>query len=362
MAISHALDAVARPAVRLIREAPVRGALTFQRGAGPLAVFLPAYGPEGAALLRIHAVARALRSFGWRTVVMPWRLTLAQRRRILAGVRPDILVMQGARHALNRPGLYPGWPIVYDMDDADFHLPHLAEPVSAAMSGVAGVIAGSAYVADWCRAAGVARADVVWTGTAISPGPRVAQADRPGIVAWAQSAPASYMAEASFVREVMARLSRRRPGVRLRLYGRTDRDDPAFLEGFRTAGIKAEWRKKARYRDYLASFDDVAVGLAPLCPAAPFVRGKSFGKVLGYMDRHVPVMASDVCEHGAFFDEKTGVISNDPDVWVNALDRLLGDAAARQTMAEAAFARFRQRLSIGEAARRVDGILRGYLP
>lgn len=362
MVVSHALTSLARPAVRLMREVPVHGALRCQRGGGPLAMFLPAHGPEGAALLRIHAIARALRPLGWRTAVMPWRLTLEQRRRVLRAAAPDLLVMQGARHALNRPDLYPGLPVVYDMDDADFHLPHLAGPVTAAMGQVAGVIAGSAYIADWARSAGAARADVVWTGTAISPGPRRPQAARPAIVAWAQTAPASYAAEAALVREVMAGLVRRRPDVSLRLYGRTDDDDPLFPESFRSAGIRTQWRRQTRYGEYLASFDDVAVGLAPLCPQAPFVRGKSFGKVLGYIDRHVPVIASAACEHGAFFDAASGVVSNDPEVWIGELDRLLGDAAARQRMAEAAFRRLRQRLTLEEAARRVDGVLRGYLP
>jgi hypothetical protein len=361
MTMPHSLGTLARPAVRLLREMPVYGHLAGQRGRGPLAVFLPACAPEGAALLRIYALARALRPLGWGTLVMPWRLTLAQRRRVLAAAGADVIVMQGARHGLNRPGLYGGCPVVYDMDDADFHLDHLAAPVTEAMGHVSGVIAGSAYIADWCRAAGVPRADVVWTGTRVSPGARVPQADRPAVVAWAQTAPSAYGAEAAFVREVMARLSVRCPEVRLRLYDRRPGDDPAFLDGFRAAGIRVEWRETACYRDYLASFDDVAAGLAPLCPEAPFVRGKSFGKVLGYLDRHVPVIASDACEHAAFFDAGTAVVSNDAGVWVAALERLLGDAGARQRMAEAAFARFETRLSIDEAARRVDGILRGYI-
>ena len=119
-----------RPAVRAARAAPVWGRVGLaRRGRGPLAVFLPAYGRHGAARLRIYNVAGALRPLGWRTLVMPWTLTLAQRHRILARARPDVVVMQGSRHALNRPGFYPGYPIVYDIDDADFHLPHLTGPV-----------------------------------------------------------------------------------------------------------------------------------------------------------------------------------------------------------------------------------------
>ena len=53
--------AVARPAVRLLREGPVYADLLRQQGRGPLAIFLPAYGPEGAALLRVYNMATAMR-------------------------------------------------------------------------------------------------------------------------------------------------------------------------------------------------------------------------------------------------------------------------------------------------------------
>lgn len=158
-----------------------------------MAVFLPASGPEGAALLRVYGIARSLRGLGWRTLILPWRLTLAQRQRFLARISPDVVVMQGARHALNRPDHYPGVPIVFDMDDADFHLPHLAEPVQRAMPQAAAVIAGSRYVAEWCRAAGAGQVDVVWTGSAVSAARRVPQALRPPVLAWAQTRPETYM-------------------------------------------------------------------------------------------------------------------------------------------------------------------------
>jgi hypothetical protein len=64
-------------------------------------------------LLRIYTIAAALRPLGWRTAVLPPGLDLAQRQRLIRLIVPDVLVMQGARHPLNRPALYPGqriWP------------------------------------------------------------------------------------------------------------------------------------------------------------------------------------------------------------------------------------------------------------
>lgn len=273
---------------------------------------------------------------------------------------PDLVVMQGARHALNRPALYPGHRILYDLDDADFHLPHLADPVTEAMSDVACVIAGSRYIADWCRGRG-AEAEIVWTGTPVGSGTRRPHRTRPPVVAWAQSAPEDYTAETEWVLTVMRQVSAQCPEMRLRFYDRRADSPEAFLDPFKRAGIRVEWCESAQYSHYLRSFDDVALGLAPLCPDNPFSRGKSFGKILAYLDRHVPVICSDVGEHGDFFEAATGVVSNDPAVWVGAITRLLAKAEARQTMADRAYAAFKTRLSVEESARRLDGVLRNYL-
>ena len=349
-----------RPAARLLRAIPVHAEVMRQsRRQGPRLVFLPAYGPEGAALLRIYGMAEALQAFGWQSLVLPPGLTLAQRLAFLRRIDPDVVVMQGARHALNRPALYRDWRIVFDMDDADFHLPHLSGPVRRAMADVAAVIAGSAYVADWCRLAGARDAHVVWTGTPVSARPRTPQSARPPVVAWAQTRPMTYRGEAALVARVMRALAARRPGVTLRLYDRRLRDDPGFAASFAAPGLTVEWREAMDYSAYLESFDDVAIGLAPLSPDAPFARGKSFGKILAYLDRKVPVIGSREGEHGAFFTAETGVITNDPEAWVTALDHLLGDGAARQAMAEAAYEAFSLRLSREAAAEQVSAILMG---
>jgi hypothetical protein len=351
------LHASGRAALGLFREAPVWPRLVRQ-GRGPVAVFLPSQGREMSSLLRIYNIAEALQPLGWRTIVLPPTLTLAQRRRLIDWAAPDVVVMQGARHPLNRPDLYPGNRIVYDMDDADFHLPHLARPVQDAMPQVTAVIAGSRFVAEWCAWQG-AKAHVVWTGAPVSPRRRTPQANRPPVVAWAQSAPVDYTHERAFVLDVMTRLAAMRPGgVCLRLFGRRPGDDGRILQPFREAGIFVDWVPVMGYRDYLAALDDVAVGLAPLCPENPFSRGKSFGKILAYLDRGVPIIASDQADHGQTLEEGAVVLTDDRDRWAAELERLLVDPAARQAMADRASAIFRDRLSVGTAASKVDRILR----
>jgi hypothetical protein len=360
--------AIARPGPASALRAVLREALQGARLAGTLArslhpagaprvVFLPSDGRRMSSLLRIYTLARALAAEGWACSVLPATLDLRSRRRALSWLKPDVVVMQGARHPLNRPSLYPGQRIIYDMDDADFHLEHLAAPVREAMGQVESVIAGSQYVADWCMAHG-ARADVVWTGTPVSRRPWRPQDRRGPVVAWAQSAPVDYVQERAFVAEVMTALVARHPGVRLRLYGRRPQDDDTILAPFRAAGIATEWLPQMRYARFLASLEDVSVGLSPVCPETPFSRGKSFGKILAYLDRGVPVIASDRVDHPRFFAPGTGILSNDPSVWVREADRLLGDPVARQTMAEDAHARFLDTFTPSVVARLVDPILR----
>ncbi len=358
--VLRACRAIMRPALQVVRELPVHMDRLRQTGGARVAVFLPAYGPSGAALLRIFLVAKALRTKGWQTLIVPPTLDLSQRQRILKRTSPDIVVMQGARHALNRPELYPGQPIFYDLDDADFHLDHLEAPVSAAMPQVKAVIAGSAYIEEWCRGAGAATTHVVWTGTPPTSRTWRPQSARLDLIAWSQTRPMTYVHEADLVRRTVAQIGAERP-VTLRLYDRQPGDDPSFAASFEAPGVNVEWRETCDYVDYLSSFDDVAIGLAPLCPDAPFSRGKSFGKVLAYLDARVPVIASDACEHGAFFDETTGVITNDTELWVSRGLELLADANARQAMADAAYTRFVDQLTVTAAATRLDDIFQGYL-
>lgn len=352
----HQLVPFARPVVRAAREIPVL-LRALRPGRGGRIVFMPAYGCEGAARLRIYNVAATLRAWGWDVHLLPWNLTLVQRHRCLMALRPDLVVMQGTRNPNNRPALYPGQKIILDLDDGDFHLPHLAASVRQAMPQVVCVIAGSRYIANWCLDAGAPAAHVVWTGAPVSERPWPSQHVRPPVVAWAQTRPMDYRHEAALVRRVMRRVAREVPGVTLRLYDRCPDDDPNFAKSFEGPGLTVEWKKRALYRDYLNSFEDTALGLAPLEFEDPFCRGKSFGKTLAYLDRGVPVIASDAGEPTNFFSAATGRLCVTEDAWVEDIIWLLRDARARQQIAEAGFQDFRRFLSVDASAAGVADVL-----
>lgn len=323
----------------------------------PTIAFLPAGGRHGAALLRIYNIAAVLRARGIDAQVLHWKFTLAQRRRRLAALCPDVVVMQGTRHPLNRPALYPEYRIVLDLDDADFHLDHLAPSVRAAMPLVMGVTAGSMYIADWCRRAGVRETHVVWTGAPVSALPRRPQIARAPVVAWGQTRPMSYRHEADLVRHIMYQVAARHPGTTLRLYDRCSGDDPAFAQSFAAPGLTVEWYAQTGYKAFLHSLDDVSLGLAPLMPADPFCRAKSFGKLLAYLDRQVPVVASDFGEPRAFFTETIGALCRTEDDWVETILGLLSNTSARQSMADAGFVAFRNRLSAEASGDRMLEVL-----
>lgn len=334
-----------------------------RRGAPSIAL-MPTAVREGSSLLRMYHVGVELKRLGWQVMLVPPRLTLAERRGVLDAFRPDIALMQTARHPLNRPGLYPGHRVVIDMDDADFHMSWLTAAVTEDVRDAAGIVAGSEYIADWCRAAGAARADVVWTGTPRTRRRRTDPAKRPPVVAWPQGYPASYAHEADLVTDAMARVLKSRPDARLRLYDR-GREAGMAEERLRAKiearGIAMDWLPMMSYRDYLASFDDVAVGLAPLCPESLFSRGKSFGKILAYLDRKVPVVASEVSEPARFFTSATGIFARDAQDWADAILHLLDDGALRTRMAGAAHVTFRTRLTTAASAAGLSRTLLGMI-
>lgn len=336
-----------------IREIPVWRQLLQARsrkGCKRIA-FLPSAGREMASLLRVYEIAEALPADEWAPLVVPWTLKLAQRQRLLRNFAPDAVIVQKSRHELNLPEYYDAWPVIYDIDDADFFLPHLTNRVTQAVATADTVIAGSGFVAEWCRKLNP-DTEIVWTGTPVTAGTRTPQSRRGPIVAWAQSTPLSYVRETQWILRVMREVAAKHPEVVLRLYGRAPDQGMNLLQDFRDNGITVEWLPYMDYKAFLASLDDVAVGLSPVCVDNQFSQGKSFGKILAYLDMKIPVVTSDEVDHSLFFSGKTGIVSNDPDVWVTETIRLLEDPELRQRMVDKAYAAFLDELSIEAAARK----------
>lgn len=326
----------------------------------PSIVFLPSSTREGASLLRAWAIAEALSTRGWHAITLPAQLELVQRNRILLAAKPDLIVLQQCRHPFNDAWLTKEYRHVLDIDDADFHDPAMEDRLIRTTQLATGVIAGSRYIKSWCDQYNQ-NVQVIWTGTPATVGHRPGHAFRRPIVAWAQSAPLGYNLELDFVVELDKRLRAAGSGHVMRLYGvNSSAERSALLDRFGPEAM-LDLRPTLEYRAFLKSLRDVAVGLSPIIAQSPFSRGKSFGKILGYLDAAVPVVASDEADHALFFDTSSGVISNDIAVWQTEVLRLLADPVARDAMAACATKAMMAKLSTDAAADKVDVFLRSLL-
>lgn len=340
---------------RAVREAALYPAV-FRGAQRPRFAVLPSEGRAGASLLRGFNMAEALQNRGWQTMVLPAQLGQAQRKRLLKLFRPDLLLVQQARHPLNRAAHLHGWPVVLDIDDADFLDPALEPELKAILAQARGAVCGSRFIRDWVKRH-AARTRVIWTGTTITSGTWPTHERRRPLVTWAQLGPEAYRAELAIVAKVMSEVASRRGGVDLRLYSWSGSKDVPELVQMQASGVRIEFLPRLDYQSYLASLREAAVGLSAIAPQGGFSHGKSFGKILGYLDAKVPVICSDAADHALFFTNESGVVSNDPSVWADAVCDLLDNPARRDAMSEAAHAAFRRRLSVDAAADRLHGFL-----
>lgn len=357
-AILRRAKKVARATVDELKLYP---AIFRSSAARPKVMILPCASREvGSSRLRAYNIGDHLAAHGWATVLCEPSLALAQRLRIARLFKPNVILIQMARHPNNAPQPFAPVPAVFDIDDADFQDKTQLPRILANMAGCRRVIAGSRYIADWCRQHNPA-VDVIWTATPVRPGPVRSQLDRGKIVSWAAGDPVGYPVEADFVRKVMALVAAERPDIVFRLYG----DDgsagyEALVARYRTDGIAIETRPSLAYDSFLQSLEDVAVGLNPLVNMDGFSAGKSFGKVLAYLDANVPCINTPNVDHPLFFDNgRNGYLADiDPRRWADLVIELIDAPERREQMARAARIDLVARLSVPAAGRRVEAVLK----
>ena len=313
--------------------------------------------------LRGYAMAEHLRRFNWRTTVFPHQLEQCQRSRVFKYESPDVVVLQKARHALNLPSLYAGAKVVLDVDDADFLDPQLAQRYETVVSGCDAVIAGSRFVADWARQFNP-NVTIIWTAKPPAPEykTRPAKNERPTII-WACSDPHAYPAEAEIVREVMLHVQSPEQLTFVLAGVRDESVSDEWLQPLEEVGIDCQKLRFCEYGQFVRSIGTAHIGLAPLLPeSSPFSAGKSFGKVLAYLDAYVTCVASNCCDHPLFFRQgENGMLANSVDEWVQALDQLVNDDTACTAMGETAKQDYLARLTCEASAARLNDVLRQLL-
>lgn len=330
-------------------------------GSRPKAMFFPSSLREGASHLRAYNISEALQELGWSTAVVPKQLELEQRSRLVRHYDPDILFFQQCRHELNDARHSFGRPYVLDIDDADFFDPKFETRIARTCAGALGVIAGSRFIANWCSKYN-SNTRIVWTGTPVTDDVRPSHGERPPVIAWAQRAPLRYPRELDFVREFHAALTAAGKHFTLRLYGVSTDAERAQISPLFGPDADLQLYPLMKYDDFIRSLYGVSIGLSPIIHQSEFSRGKSFGKILGYLDAKVPVIASDEADHALFFSPDSGVVSNDLGTWVDSAGAMLDQPVLRDSMASRAFHDFKTRLTTEAAAAQIDDYLKTLLP
>ncbi len=252
-----------------------------------------------------------------------------------------------------------GVPIVYDIDDAIFHLydrhrspvvrrllgNKLAPLLSHATACLCGNAYLQAYAARYCNHSiivpTVVDTDVYRPSRQVVPHIPVR---RVPVVGWIGS-PSTWAYVEPLLPVLLPMLARH--DATLRVVGAGPR-----ARGI--VGIEAvDWDEGREVSDIQA----MDIGIMPL-PDEPWARGKCGYKLIQYMACGLPVVASPVgvnCE--IVSDGRNGFLVTQADGWVNALERLIGDADLRRTFGADGASVVEARYSLRSQQDRVASVL-----
>ena len=226
-------------------------------------------------------------------------------------------------------------PYVLDYDDAVFHYydQHRKPVVRALLAGkhpaliqrAALVVAGNAYLAEFARAAGARRVEIVPTVIDLERYSlatiNLAKMEGPPCVGWiGQRATAAFLTPC-------APLFERLSADGLARFAAIGVDAPSL--GLPMLSI--QWAEDTEVAS-IGSFD---IGIMPLVDE-PFERGKCGYKLIQYMACGLPVVASPVGVNCQIVDHGVnGFLAETPEQWEQTLRMLLADAGLRQRMGRA---------------------------
>ncbi len=259
------------------------------------------------------------------------------------------------------PGLFErlvgltGKPVIYDFDDAVFHMydDHPNSVVRMLLGGklkpllraAAACSCGNAYLqayaARFCANHPVIPT-VVDTSRYLPLEAR--EPNAPPVLGWIGS-PSTWQYVESLVPTLLPILEKH--GARFRVVGAGHR-----AEGI--AGIEAVAWSEA---EEIAQVQAMDIGIMPL-PDEAWARGKCGYKLIQYMACGLPVITSPVgVNRDIVEDGVNGILATTAAEWTAALDRLLGDAALRQRMGGRGRERVVERYSLASQEPRVLALI-----
>jgi glycosyltransferase involved in cell wall biosynthesis len=249
-------------------------------------------------------------------------------------------------------------PYALDLDDAVFHnydrhsLPLVrlgwGRKIDRLMRGAALVTAGNAYLAQRARDAGARRVEVVPTVVDLDRYPRwSAQTSVEGVpidIVWIGSpSTAPYL---QVLAEPLQRLATEQ-AIRLVVIGA----DAPPLRGVDV--VARPWSADSE----AAELSRCHIGVMPL-PDSPWEQGKCGYKLIQYMACGLPVVASPVGANREIVEPgHNGLLAGDTAQWMDALRRLVTDAALRQRLGDAGRDTVERRYSVQALAPRLLTLL-----
>lgn len=241
-----------------------------------------------------------------------------------------------------------GWrgkPVVYDYDDAIFHIYDsnrnaavrrlLGRKLEPALSRAAAVVCGNRYIQNYAQRFcpnTIVIPTVVDTDVYVPAEPGPARPAAP-LVGWVGS-PSTWLNVEPLIPAIVDALS---PfGARFRAVG------PGSAATARPGLELADWSEESE----VGELQRLDIGIMPLLDR-PFQNGKCGYKLIQYMACGVPVIASpvgvnsEIVTHG-----EHGFLASTPEEWADALRRLLSDADLRRRMGQAGRRRVEERYSL----------------
>jgi glycosyltransferase involved in cell wall biosynthesis len=233
-----------------------------------------------------------------------------------------------------RLSLLSGKPVLYDFDDAIFHMydesPHflikklLGGKLAPLLRGASACSCGNAYLKNYaeryCPTSFIL--PTVVDTEIYRPEPR--EKGSVPVIGWIGS-PSTW----HFVRPYLPLLAAlaARHGARIRIVGA---GAAAREDGFPGLDL-IEWSEETEVSDVQA----MDIGIMPL-PDEPWARGKSGYKLIQYMACGLPVVASPVgVNREIVLPDETGYLASDLGQWETALSRLIESPDLRRRMGDA---------------------------
>lgn len=227
-----------------------------------------------------------------------------------------------------------GRKLVFDVDDAvylrdsyspkGFEHPARRRAFARMMRAVDAVAAGNRFLAEEARHCNAPGVTIIPTCVNVTAYP-AAEHRREGNAELVWIGSSSTLQGLERIRPMLDGIGRRNRGVRLKLV--CDR----FIELAELPVVPCRW-SEANEASELASAD-IGIGWVP---DDPWSRGKCALKLLQYMAAGLPVVANPVGVQATIVHHgENGYLAETPEQWLDAIGRLVNDAALRQRMGEA---------------------------